>query len=44
MDKDIKLELATAVVTEHPVGKRIVTTHGDYHPGNIIEKYDEKDE
>ena len=32
-----KSELATAYTTEHPIAGRIVTVHGDFHPGNIID-------
>jgi len=31
------MEFATAVLTDHPIGGRIVTTHGDFHGPNIID-------
>jgi len=41
MSDDSKYEYATAVTTDHPIGARIVTAHGDFHPGNIIDLGDE---
>lgn len=37
LSDDAKLDLATAVGTDHPIGGRIVTTHGDFHPGNVLD-------
>ena len=37
MSDDSKYEYATAVTTDHPIGARILTSHGDFHPGNIID-------
>ena len=44
MSDDAKFEYATAVTTDHPIAARIVTAHGDYHPGNIIDLGEEHDE
>ena len=37
LSENAKIEYATAITTDHPIAGRIVTTHGDFHPGNIID-------
>ena len=44
MSDESKLAYASAVTTEHPIGGRIVTAHGDFHPGNIIDLGEEHDD
>jgi len=33
-------ELHTSMLPKHPVAQRVVTTHGDLHPGNMLEMGD----
>ena len=37
MSDEGKSELASAYAVEHPIAGRIVTVHGDLHPGNILD-------
>jgi hypothetical protein len=36
LSEEAQTRFASAFATDHPVGSRIVTCHGDYHEGNLL--------
>ena len=40
LSEEAQTRFASAFATDHPVGSRIVTCHGDYHDGNLLVRRD----